>query len=274
MPCLALFCLSLAAIAAPMDDHQPASQDAARGRLEAVAAHYKGLAHYADQGTLRIAANFSGRVTEQVQPLSFALERPLKFAATAGGTAYVCDGSRTLSLIGPTRRTLTGPSPSRLYPAMLDDSPAGALVLGGPGGTAAAAMVQLLLGDDATKALLDAGTVVSADPDASIDDRAMTRLRLHPVHGPDLRLWVDAESKLVRRVEVLAAADRGDAPTESAVGASDVTITWDSGPIRTDGVDSGAFTLKVPEGFSEVSPLKPREADAAAKKKDDAPGPR
>jgi hypothetical protein len=270
MPCLSVLCLSLAAIAALPDD-PPVPGDDARGRLEAVAAHYRGLAHYSDQGTIRVAASFSGRVTEQVQPLSFALERPLKFAATAGATAYVCDGARTLSLIGPTRRTLAGPVPSRLYPAMLDDSPAGALILGGPGGTAAATMVQLLLGDDASNALLDAGTVVSADPEASIEDRAMTRLRLHPVHGPDLRLWIDAASNLVRRVEVLSAADRGDDPTESAVGASDVTITWNSGPIRTDGVDGAAFTPKIPDGFVEVSALKPK--DEPAKKKDE-PGPR
>ncbi len=256
----------LAAASAPVlaDDPpaRPAADPAATALLGEVAAAYRALPGYRDEGRFTAAMTVNGVAQEQVSAVPLAFERPNRFALEHDGVRVVSDGKQVLNALGPLKTYFTTPAPAKINPGTLGGGPLGAMLLGSPAQGPLVVVFSLLADDQAVERLAGLGAAPSLEPDRTIDGRTLKVLRLE--QGPDLayRLLVDPGSKLLRRVEVAVppAALQAKAPPKTTI--TDLTLAWDSGAIQTDAPPAETFATAAPAGFARVKPAEP-PAEAA-----------
>jgi thiol-disulfide isomerase/thioredoxin len=223
-----------------------ADDDAGRALLGEVAAAYRALPAYADEG------RFQPSGPAPAWPLAIAHERPARLRIEAGIATLVSDGKERLTLLTPTRTLRKDPAPGRLTVASLGDGPVGALALGGPGGRLATILLGLVLDDEpALKGAIGPNDTLAVEPRKEGDPEGAEALVLSSRTGGTLRLLVDAKSRLLRRMELLGEDSRP-------------VLTWEPGAIRTGPPAADAFALAVPEGITPIAPLGGKEEVARA----------
>jgi thiol-disulfide isomerase/thioredoxin len=228
---LALAALALGAPSAPGQD------DAGRKLLGEVAAAYRALPAYADEGRFQPAGG------APAWPLALTHARPARLRIEAGIATLVSDGGDRLTLLRPTRTLLKDPAPGRLAVATLGDGPVGALALGGPGGRLATILLALVLDDEpALKGVIGPNDALALEPRKPEDPEGTEAIVLTSRTGGTTRLLIDATSRLLRRMELLGAGGTA-------------ILTWDSGTIRTEPPAADAFALAVPDGVKPIAPL-------------------
>lgn len=255
-PLVAGWLLAASYPASAAEGRGPAVDPAARARLDEVAAAYKALASYADEGTFTIELTIDGRARAHSWPMHLSFQRPNRLALDAGDARLVCDGKTLAVTVVPTKKYQIRPAPAKVEPATVTEGPLGAMLLGGPGGMPAFLVLQLALADDPGAAILAGGTQLRLEADGV--------LAIDAASGPGWRLHIDPTTKLVRRIELAATpADLAAvAPAGHVLGAPQVG--WSSGPIRTEAPDAKLFAFEPPPGFSEVAALE-AAAPAGAK---------
>lgn len=235
-------------------------QDAEARRLfNEVLKVYKALDAYADHGTFAIELKVDGTPRREARPMSLAFGRPDKIALDAGDVRLVGDGATLATVIVPDKKYMVSKSATPA-PALLLEGPLGAMLRGGPAGPAASPLLgaslllNLLVGDDPGAAILENTKALRADPDAPVDGHPAKVLRLEQARGPALRLFVDADRKLLVRVELVVAAGDLEAKVPG-VALSDASIAWSSGEIRTTPPPAESFAFTKPPGYTEVAPI-------------------
>ena len=222
------------------------AQDAGRTLLGEVAAAYRALPGYADEGRFQPAG------TAPAWPLALTFERPARLRIEAGIATLVSDGTDRLTLLRPTRTLLKDPAPGRLTVASLGDGPVGALALGGPGGRLATILLGLVLDDEAAvNGAIGPNDTLAVEPPRVDDPEGTETLVLTSRTGGTVRLLVEGKSRLLRRMELL-----GD--------DSKPILAWEPGPITTQPPAQDAFALAIPDGLKPIAPLGGKEEVARA----------
>lgn len=219
---------------------RPVAADPARELLAEVAAAYRGLNAYQDEGRLLITV---AGATRRV-PMAIALQRPNRVQIDAGAVVLACDGESLATWNLVTKSGTRQLAPAVIRPATLSEGSLGAMLLGGPGGRPAEAVLAFLFAPDAAATLLVGGARARAEADRDEGGRANAVLRIDQVSGPDLFLGIDRETKLLRWVE-LAGTDPAPA-----------TIRWEAGTIARDVIPADRFGTEPPAGVVPVAPLR------------------
>jgi hypothetical protein len=240
-------------------DDKTGIDPAARSQLEQVAAAYRGLAHYADEGRFVTAFDFDGKLSERVTPLKWTVARsddpkaPLKLRLEGGMVTVVADGSRLVQAVGPTRRYLvTSPQPTPLRPDTLTEGPAGAELLGGPSAGASRILLALLLTDDAPARLLETGTTLQVWPAAEGETTPIGLILTTP-SGLRARLAIEPSTHLLKRIELTSADASPGAEIVPGRSLRSVRLVWEAGNVTTDPAPPpAAFQWTAPEGYVEL----------------------
>jgi thiol-disulfide isomerase/thioredoxin len=87
--------------------------------------------------------------------------------------------------------------------------------------------------------------------------------------GPDLRLLVDPQTKLLVRIEPVLGREAPDVGLPAGATVSDLAVSWTAGPISTEAPKAEAFAFAPPKGSpgSRPSPrTSPGEAQGAGER--------
>ena len=151
----------------------PAGQDPEARRLfNEMLKAYKALPAYADKGTFAIKLTIDGKAREETRPMALTFARPDKVALDAGAVRLAGDGKDLATTIIPSKKYMKGKGPDAIAPGLFAEGPLGAILRGGPAGPAAAHLLNasiildLLVGDDPSAALLENTKALKLDPDA------------------------------------------------------------------------------------------------------------
>lgn len=229
------------------------SDEAARERFTRLSATYKAIASYEDRGAFTRTVKIAGKEHTETSPLSIRFRRPDRLALDAGEVRVLSDGTAVTTVLGPTKRYLVTPSKGSLNLTEIADGPAGALLLGGASGPPAQLLLRLLTGVEPASALPDRATRVRTETDVTLDGRVHPALRVDLGNEPPLRVILDPETSLIRRMDYVidprAASDR--LPKEAA-DVADLSLAWTSGTIRTEPIPDASFRFTPPEGFERM----------------------
>jgi hypothetical protein len=221
-----------------------APDDDARRLLDEVAAAYRQLDRYSDQGAILVTTSRDGQTDERRTPMAIAFQRPKKLALDAGTVRMACGGEKLATWNLATKSGTVRPAPAAIRPATITEGSAGAMLLGGPGGRPAALVLELLFAEDATRTILLGGATPKREADRAEDGQPGHVLRIDHVSGPDLLLGIDPTTKLLRWVELATEAD------------ASAQIRWVAGEVSTEPAPGGTFGVEPPPGVRVVAPLK------------------
>jgi thiol-disulfide isomerase/thioredoxin len=244
---------------------EPEIDPAARQLLEATAQAYHALTAYTDHGSVQLAMAIEGRPFQQSLPLALTFARPNKLVIDAGSLRLTCDGTKLTTANSALKTFNVTPAPAKLSLDTLIDNPLGAFVFSGPTSRPISVILNLLWSDDAARILLEHAAGLKPEDDRKVDDRDCKVLLIDEKQGPSLRLLLDSESKLIRRIELVFDPDEL-AQVKGNTGATDVSVAWNAGAIATDVPDEKAFAFEVPAGFTQVADLASRRAPGAKRK--------
>jgi thiol-disulfide isomerase/thioredoxin len=267
IPACLLCCL--AAPAAADAPAPPAPNPEARRLLDEVVAAYKALPSYADRGEFSVSTTIAGAPTTRTYPFHLALVRPNRIVLDAGIVRIQSDGTTLRTVVEPLKSYTEAPAPAAITLDTFVDSPMGAFLFGMPLGTPLPVLLNLLLADDPSAAILEAaGGRPRAAPDRALGDRTVKALVLDRDAGPDLLLLVDPETKLLVRIEQVLGPQAPDAGLPDGAKVSEIAVAWSSGTISTGAPQAEAFAMEPPKGFSKVASLASGRGEPAPKSKE------
>lgn len=245
----------------PLDRAEPE----ARKRFEAAASSYKALGYYGDRGTFSRTIRLGGRERSETSPLSLEFARPNRIVLDAGEVKIVGDGKTLTTVLGPTKRFLSAPSPDALNVTRISDGPAGAILFGGASGPPSQLLLKLVLGVEPADALPDRASGLKLDKDREWEGVSYPCLLVEQGDEPPLRVLIDPKTNLIRRMEYVldpkGLASR--VPTEGEL--AEMGLAWTSGPIATEAPARSPFAFQAPAGYERIEAAKPKVAAAEAR---------
>jgi thiol-disulfide isomerase/thioredoxin len=233
-------------------------QAGARAFWDEVVKAYRALPAYRDHGIWSLKMAVEGKPIEQSMPMSVRFARPNRFAIEAGPVRVSSDGTRLTTAVEPLKRYAITAAPAKLSLEAFDNNALGAMLLSGPGGAPLRLVLNLLVTEAPGADILAGSSGLVSEPDQTRDGQTHRVLRVEYKDGPDLRLTINPDTKLVRRVEVLMKPSEGLPPQEGRP-----ELAWSSGPITTQPPPDGAFAFEPPAGFAKVADLESRKKDPA-----------
>ncbi len=232
--------------------------DPAAGRLlDEVAQVYQGLNAYVDQGSFVFSLKVNGEVQEQKTDLSLAFERPNKLAMQSDGVRVASDGATLVTAKASVKKYMKQEAPAKITLATILTGPLGAMLAGSPVQVPALVVLGFLVDDQPVQRLVEGARTVSLEADQKIDGQTLKSVVIEQEQGPGLRLLIDPQTRLLRRIELIVAADQLQAKAPPKTTLSDLKISWSSGPIETEAPKPEAFTFNPPEGFDQVQAAEP-----------------
>jgi thiol-disulfide isomerase/thioredoxin len=249
-----LVVLGLASRAAA-DDAKPAEHDPkAKALLEEVAKAYKALEAYSDHGEFVLAATVDGKSEKVSSPMKISIVRPNKLRLEAGDVEAVSDGTTLTTAVVPFKKYAAAPAPRTLAYETFRQGPLGSILFGGPSAPAMHILLNLLVGDDAVKAVTGLGGKLVLDPDGKVDDVSCKAVRLDQAQGADIRLLIDPGTKLLKAIDLVfdakELADKGLAQKISIE-----RFGWSAGAVATSNLPEATFAYTPPQGFAKVDSL-------------------
>ncbi len=170
-------------------------------------AAYRAATSYADQATVRIQASLGDQKVDQAVDYSVALVRPNKLRLQVYQGVAVCDGSQLWAFTQELpKQVLNRPAPEKLsFEDLLSDEMFASALTQGPSQTFSWVPVQLLLlwAEDPLKTILYQAQEPVLLGTGTIDGRECYRVDVTRPEGKNV-LWIDAESSVLRRVELPA----------------------------------------------------------------------
>lgn len=253
---LGLAAMLATASQAMADDPKPAKIDAeARALLDEVVQTYRGLNAYADSGQFGMAITINDQEQKQEQPMALTFVRPNKLDLNLGAARFLSDGKTVWTVISPTRKYTEEKAPEKITLDTFKQGPVGALLFGGPTGMTEGIVLALLTDDDAAKIILEGTDGLKLEADREVDGQKVKALLVDQSQGPDIRLLVDAKTKLLTGIDLVIDPKQ---LTESAPKGTTIKVGrlgWTPGTVVTKAPKDDAFAFKTPEGFSKVDSI-------------------
>jgi outer membrane lipoprotein-sorting protein len=231
--------------------------DDPRRILDDMAAAYRTADRYSDDARVTVRQTHGGSSTEATYPYRVAFVRPDRIRVEAYDARVVADGTTLYAAVGTVPgQVLAEPvaSPLALDQMFTDDALRATLTEGEAG---CPTQLPLLLADDTLAVILaESDGVPRIAGSEPVDGHACIHLEITKPDGI-LGLWIDRESKLLRRMRVPTAAYASGLSREAGapVGVS-VEVEF-SGASFTADVPAEAFAFDVPTGADRVARLVP-----------------
>ena len=234
--------------------------------LNEVIGAYRALPAYGDQGEFVLTTVVGGQARTQRHPLHLTLVRPNKLNLETGLARVVSDGKTLTTVVTPLKKYSAAPAPETVtFDTVFTDGPVGSAVFGGPSSPMMLVVLNLLVGDDPARALLDLGDKLTVVDDRPLDGTPCRVLKLASDGGGlAFYLLIDPATKLLRAIDLTfdpkALADAF--PDGQNVKID--TFRWTSGAVTTKPAADAAFTYEPPKDFSKVdAPVDAAAAPAA-----------
>jgi thiol-disulfide isomerase/thioredoxin/outer membrane lipoprotein-sorting protein len=209
-----------------------------RGLLEQMAEAYRNATSYEDVGELRFLVDGAPEDEFRSVPFSVSFQRPNKIRIHALDTTLVADGRALRAMIQALPgQVLAKSCPAKLTSAdlsddkMLGQAMRGRLDVGLP-------QLTLLLDGDAIKTFTDEGTAAQR-PDAEFQGKPCHRVAVRSPQGMTV-FWIDAESHLLRKLELPLDLIRKEFPLAS------LWVEFTGARMDHD-VDPVAFQMELPQ---------------------------
>ena len=232
----------------------------ARGLVAAMGRVYRAADRYADDARVRIVRTSGDATTEEMHPFRVAFSRPDRMRIEAYDARIVADGGMLRAAVGgiPGQVLVEAvKSPLALDQLFADRELAAALAEGEAG---CPTQLALLLADNTVELILGDATgpprIVGRE---QVDGHACARVEVAKPDGT-LTLWIDPQSKLLRRMQVPTDAYAASL-SQQAGAVTGVSVVVDFvGASFADEVPVAAFVFDVPAGAAEVPRLEPLRA--------------
>ncbi|MEW4567786.1 hypothetical protein AB1L88_07955 [Tautonia sp. JC769] len=221
--------------------------DPGHSLLRRVAEAYARLPGYADEGTMTLSFALAGEETAQTLEKPFAFARPNRLAVAQEPAAFYLNGQEQISAL--TGLYLIAEAPEALSTTVLARDPAAAYIFGGITGIPSMTLFRLLASEDPYEAILQGVERLEREPERTIDGIECRSLKIVPEAGPVVRLLIDPQSYLLRRIEVVPA------PQELPEDLTVKEISWSPGTISTQVPPDDRFVYSPPEDARRVESL-------------------
>jgi thiol-disulfide isomerase/thioredoxin len=237
------------------DEPKAAENDPKAQQLLAdVARAYAQLRAYSDQGEFVLAATVGGKSETVRSPMKVSIERPNKLRLDAGEVQVVSDGTTLTTAVAPLKKYAAAPAPRTLAFETFRQGPLGSILFGGPSAPAMYILLNMLVGDDPSGRVAALGGKPVLDPDGKVDGTTCKALRLDQPQGPDIRLMIDPETKLLRAIDlVFDPKELAEKGLQEKVSID--RFGWAAGTITTKDLPAETFAYTPPQGFAKVDSL-------------------
>ncbi|MFM8733651.1 MAG: DUF2092 domain-containing protein [Pirellulales bacterium] len=231
--------------------------DAPRDLVAELGRRYRSAATYSDDGRVRITETRGGTTREFTLPFRVAFARPDRLRIEAYDVRVVADGTTFHAAVGSVPgQVLTEPVKSPLaLEQIFADAEVRTMLAEGEAGCPT--QLPLLLADDTIELIL---AEAQGEPrrvgTETIDGRPCTRIAITKPDGT-LELWIDRETKLLRRMRIPTDAHAGllseqaGAPVGLEVEVDFTNASFDAT------IPAEAFAFAVPEGADRVARIEP-----------------
>lgn len=232
-----------------------ANDPKARQLLDEVVGAYKKLPSYSDHGEFVLTMTLDGTAKTQRLPLHLTCVRPNKWNLDTGLARLVSDGKTLTTSVAPLKTYGTAPAPETIsFDTVFTSGPVGSVLFGGPSRPLMVVLLNLLVGTDPAKAVLDLGDSLSIDKDRDLDGTPCRVLKVGRQNGatPAFLLLIDHDTKLLRGIDVVfdPIGLKGSMPPGQTA-AIDV-YRWTAGTVSTQPPAETTFQFKPLEGFTKV----------------------
>ncbi|HEV3167517.1 MAG TPA: redoxin family protein, partial [Isosphaeraceae bacterium] len=232
-----------------------------------VAGAYKALPSYADSGKLIMSmerkappgddAGRKGQLIEGEAKRTLSFARPNKLALEYLTERCVSDGKTMRVFLDRTRKYAEAPAPPVVDERAIIEAPlagnVGRVFFGGPGDLAVAVILDLLSAEDAVKSVLDGTDGLKLEVDRTLGDKPCKSLFVDQSEGPDIRMLVDQDTKLVQAIELVYNVDEVNARAPEGAKINKLAITWKAGTIRKE-APAEVYSTEPPPGFEKLAP--------------------
>ncbi len=224
--------------------------------LNQVISAYRALPAYGDQGELELSTVVDGKARTQKIPLHLTLVRPNKLNLETGLARVVCDGKTLTTVVTPLKKYTDSPAPATVtFDTVFAGGPVGSAVFGGPSSPMMLVLLNLLVGDNPAKALLDLGDQLNLADDRNVDGKPCRVLKVSSDGGLAFFLLIDPESKLLRAIDLTFDPKALAAAFPVGQGVKIDTFRWTAGAVSTRSAADDAFAFEPPQGFTRINAL-------------------
>ena len=231
-----------------------------RGLLDEMSRTYRKAPAYSDQALVRIRYVRNDKVVEQSIPFRVAFERPDRIRIDSYDARIASDGTTLRAAVGNVPgQVLEEPitSPLTLDQLFADEQIRLTLAEGDAG---CPTQLPLLMADDTIDLIVadavDKPRITGSEP---VEGHACTVVTIPKADG-SLLLWIDRQSKLLRRLSLPTAAyGQFLAQQGGPVGRLSVIIDFTAAAFPQS-VPAEAFAIEVPAGAARVAKLEPLPA--------------
>ena len=222
----------------------------ARRLLDEVAAAYRKLDAYADDGRIEIRFLLDGKETVQTLPVAISVQRPNKLEVRHPDLTVVADGSTITTAVSALKQFAQVPCPKTLTVVGLgaNSPPVESLLFQGAGSVMTRWLLSFVMDPDPIPALLAEARSVRLEPDRAVDAAKARCLRVDRLTGPGIRMLIDPRTSLATGMELVM---EGGAPSSRGVELK--SIAWTSGDVKTVAPAPTAFRFTPPTGFARLA---------------------
>ena len=129
------------------------------------------------------------------------------------------DGKTMTTSVAPLKKFMAAPAPEAITLDTFREGPVGSVLFGGPAGPPMFILLNLLVADDPVKEILELGGTLKVEDDRDVAGTPCQALLIDQEEGPDFRLLVDPETKLLKGIDLVV--DPEALVEEGAPGAED-----------------------------------------------------
>lgn len=226
-------------IAAVLLPFAAARADEGGDMLGRLAESYSRLAAYADQGQVGMVDK-AGKTGER-QTARTWLARPGNLRVEADDIRLTVNEGQITTVLDSLRKTQVEKSAAMPDADTLLVGSVGAALLGTPLGHPQTVLLHMLLDKSPARWLAREGTP-KAEAEETWNSRKWRRLRIDRPLRPDWLLWIDPETGLLGRIDVL--------PADPA--KNGMSVRWEAGEIATAAPAADAWKLDVPGDYVSI----------------------
>lgn len=251
----AIFAVLIMALAAGASSLNAQDADALLNRL---AKTYAELPAYGDQGQVGLIDQ-AGKA-EAKQNARVLFQRPGKLRVESDEIRLSIDGDKITTVIDSLRNSQAEKISAMPDADTLLVGPLGSSLLGSPLGHPQSILLHLLL-DKSSASWLSREGKPKVEPDETWNDRKWHRLTIDRPLRPDWSFWIDPDSGLIGRIDVLPAD-----PARTLI-----SVRWESGELAKTAPADKIWQLDIPKDYvsidQKVEGFRNEAKDAVEKKK-------